>query len=294
VILYFDCDTGIDDSLALALLLAHDDVTIAGIGTVNGNTSAVQAAANTLGLLALAGRTGIPVAIGAGRVERGAAEVHGGNGVGGAALPPGGDPDPRPAVTLLMDLAREHEGDLHILATGPCTNLAEALYADPTLPGRIATVTVMGGAIRVPGNVTPHAEANIADNPAAAAAVLAAPWPVTLVPLDVSMTQRATEADRDALLATGHPLHAALAAMLPAYFDFYAGVLGERRIPLHDPLAAAVAVGDVTPAEAPSLGLRVDADGRITEDPDTPARTRVVLAVDPPAVPAIMSRILAA
>jgi purine nucleosidase len=294
VILYMDCDTGIDDSLALALLLAHDDVTLAGIGTVNGNTSAVQAAANTLGLLALAGRPDIPVAVGAGQVERGAAEVHGGNGVGGATLPAGPAPDPRPAVALLTDLAREHEGSLHILATGPCTNLASALQADPGLAARIASVTVMGGAVRVPGNVTPRAEANIADNPAAAAAVLAAPWPVTLVPLDVTLNHRATEADREALLATGKPLHAALAAMLPTYFDFYFGVRGEREIPLHDPLAAAIAVGDVTPADAPLLGLHVDDEGRITEDPGAPTRTRVVFSTDRPAAPVILSRILAA
>jgi purine nucleosidase len=293
MILYLDCDTGIDDSLAVAYLLARDDVELAGIGTVNGNTSAVQAAANTLGLLELAGRTGIPVAVGEGDFRRGAAEVHGDNGVGGVVLPPGPPPDPRTAVGLLLDLARLHPGELHLLATGPCTNLAAALRAEPGLPGLIASVTVMGGAVRVPGNVTEHAEANIADNPAAADEVLLAPWPVTLVPLDVSMQHRWSEADREALRAAGTPLAEALAAMLPAYFDFYEPGLGERRIPLHDPLAAAVAVGELAPAEAPELGLRVDPGrGSVIEDDGAPTRVRVVLSVDRPAGPVILDRII--
>ena len=66
MLIYLDCDTGIDDALALALLLARPEVTLAGVGTVNGNTSATQAAANTLGLLALAGRESVPVSVGGG------------------------------------------------------------------------------------------------------------------------------------------------------------------------------------------------------------------------------------
>jgi len=92
MILYLDCDTGIDDALAIALLLAHDEVTLAGIGTVGGNTSAAQGAANTLGLLALAYPDDIPVAAGdldphrvAGNERRGAVrgdDRHGGQGGG--------------------------------------------------------------------------------------------------------------------------------------------------------------------------------------------------------------------
>ncbi|MGX6606821.1 nucleoside hydrolase [Micromonosporaceae bacterium Da 78-11] len=293
MIFYLDCDTGIDDALAVALLLAHDDVELVGIGTVDGNTSAPQAAANTLGLLALAGRDDIPVAIGTGVPRGGAKAVHGGNGVGGVTLPAGGDPDPRSADQLLVDLARAHPGELHVLATGPCTNLAAALTAEPGLPGLVASVTVMGGAVRTPGNVTDRAEANIAGDPAAAAAVFAASWPVTLVPLDVTMSHRAGERDRAALQAAGTPLLTALADMLPVYFDFYEPRLGERRIPLHDPLAAAVAVGDIVPADAPELGLRVDVDrGVIIEDPGATTRVRVVLALDAPAEPVILARIL--
>jgi purine nucleosidase len=295
MLIYLDCDTGVDDALAIALLLGRDDVTIAGIGTVDGNTSAVQAAANTLGVLALAGRDDIPVAIGSGRHRGGAPAVHGGNGVGGVVLPGGGAADSRTAVELLVELARRHPGELHVIATGPGGNLAAAMVAEPRLPELVASVTVMGGAVRVRGNVTPHAEANFLDDPVAAGAVLAAPWPLTLVPLDVTMQHRWTEADARTLRDGGGALGRALADMLPVYFDSYEPRLGERAVPLHDPLAAAIAVGEVIPADAPMLGLRVDpGTARVVEDPSLPHRVRAVLSLDRPAAPVLLDRILSA
>ncbi|MGK5681389.1 nucleoside hydrolase [Actinoplanes sp. URMC 104] len=292
MLLYLDCDTGIDDAIALALLLAHDDVTVAGIGTVNGNTSAAQAAANTLGLLALAGRDDIPVAVGAGRWRGGTPHVHGGNGVGGVPLPRGGQPDSRTAGSLLVELARRHPGELHVLATGPCGNLAAALRAEPELPGLVAAVTVMGGALRTPGNRPEQAEANIADDPSAAAEVLAAPWPLTLVPLDVTLRHRWSEDDRAALAAARDPVNRAIAAMLPAYLDSYEPRFGARQLPLHDPLAAALATGLVTASDKPRLGVRVDvAHGRTVADPAAPG-IDVVLAVAEPAGPVILERLL--
>lgn len=234
------------------------------------------------------------MAIGEGVVKRGAATVHGDNGVGGVTLPEGGPADPRSATELLKELARAHPGELHLLVTGPCTNVAQALREMPEITDLVASVTVMGGAVRRPGNVTPRAEANIHDDPAAAAAVLSAAWPVTLVPLDVTMQNRWTEADRAALRAGGTALHEALADMTTSYFDFYEPELGVREIPLHDPLAAAIAIGELTAADAPQLPLRVDLEGAVGEDPSTPNLVRVVLALTEPGGPVVLRRLLGA
>jgi purine nucleosidase len=304
MILYLDCDTGVDDSLAIGVLLATPGVQLAGIGTVSGNTTAVQAATNTLGVLALAGHDDIPVAVGehhpmAGAFAGGAAHVHGDNGIGGVDLPPSarGPIDAR-ASDLLVELARARPGELEILAIGPLTNLARALLTEPRLPDLVAGVTVMGGAVRVPGNVTGHAEANIAGDPEAAAAVFGARWPVTLVPLDVTMRHRFDEADQQRLRAGGTPLRAALADMLTGYLDYYEPVLGIRETPLHDPLAAGILTGDLEPADAPAIGLRVDTGdgperGRISEDPAAGHPTRVVFSLARPGAPVILERLLA-
>ncbi|WP_228745453.1 nucleoside hydrolase [Paenibacillus sp. S150] len=60
-----DCDTGIDDALAILYALRAPDVVVEGITTVFGNIDVAQAADNTLRLLALA-KPGydIPVALG--------------------------------------------------------------------------------------------------------------------------------------------------------------------------------------------------------------------------------------
>ena len=294
---YLDCDTGVDDAFALAVLVGVD---LVGVGTVSGNTSAGQAARNTLDLLALAGHDTIPVAVGAhhplaGDFGGGASRVHGGNGIGGVSLPTAPrTPLATTAAEVLVKLSHEHE--LRIVATGPLTNLALALRLDPTLPDRVRDVTVMGGAVRVPGNITPHAEANIANDPEAAAAVLAAGWDVTLVPLDVTLQHRFDEHDRAALAQHGTPLTSALAEMISGYFDYYETVFGVRASPLHDPLAACVATGDVRVGEAPRLGLRVVLDGeergRLIEDPAGQARTRVVLTLAEPGAPVIRRLIL--
>lgn len=311
---YFDCDTGIDDSLALAYLLASPEIDLLGVGTVSGNTSSAQAAVNTLGLLQLAGRTDVPVAVGAHDFltrpfDGGAPHVHGHNGIGEIELAPADrrveDED---AAHMLIRLSHEHPGALEVIAVGPLTNLATALALDPTLPSRIAQVTVMGGAALVPGNITPVAEANIGNDPEAASATLSAGWPVVLVPLDVTMEHVFDESDRDALLAAEAPLPRTVAAMLDYYFDFYVETYGERCSALHDPLAAAIAVGGIRPVRAPAVAVTVDTTqgpgrGQVICDlrgqrrgaTDQPGATvRVVLSTDAPLAPHLVARMTGA
>lgn len=244
-----DCDTGIDDALALAYLLAEPAVEIVGVTTVSGNTDAARAAANTLSLFELAGEHDIPVAVGAHDFRArpyagGAPHVHGDDGVGGIALTAADRAhDARAAVELIDHLAARHP-DLTVLALGPLTNLAA--YAEATGVARFDRLVVMGGAFAHSGNVTAWAEANIHNDPEAAAVVLAQDWDTTLVPLDVTMTQTLDATDLVRLEAIPGALPQALAAMLPLYLDFYAGrVFPDRRCALHDPLAAMVAAGSL-------------------------------------------------
>ncbi|WP_431278979.1 nucleoside hydrolase [Leifsonia poae] len=310
---YFDCDTGIDDSVALAYLLASPEIEVVGIGTVSGNVSSAQAAENTLRLLALAGREDIPVAIGAhdplaGSFDGGAPHVHGVNGIGNIDLPPAvAVPLAEDAARLLVRLAHEHAGRLSVITVGPVTNIALALRLDPDLPSRVADVTTMGGAALVPGNVSPVAEANIWNDPEAAAELLKADWPVTLVPLDVTLENVLEEEDRRALLDADAPLARAVGEMLDFYFDFYVDLYGRRSSALHDPLAAAIAVGGVRATVAPAVGVVVDTSngpgrgqticdlrGQRLGPVDQPgAHVRVVLGTDRPLAEHLVERMLA-
>ncbi|MFI0425187.1 nucleoside hydrolase [Spongiactinospora sp. 9N601] len=305
--LYLDCDTGVDDALALALLLASPEVELAGVGTVNGNTGARQAAVNTLALLTLAGRTEIPVAVGAANAGAAVPHIHGGNGLGDVRLPhPLQRPTAESAADLLIRLSLRHTGRLHVLAVGPLTNLAVALDRDGTLPERVAGVTIMGGAARSPGNITAVAEANIGNDPESARRVFAAPWEITLVPLDVTLDNRLEEDDRRRLAAAPRPLARTLGLILDHYFDFYMSVYGRRCAALHDPLAAAVVIGCVEPLLAPRVSVVIDDTngpgrgqticdlrGRYLGYPDQPdAHSRVVLSTKEPLAPILMERLL--
>jgi purine nucleosidase len=74
--------------------------------------------------------------------------------------------------------------DLTIVALGPLTNLALAVERDAAAVRGVRRVVAMGGAVDVPGNVTPHAEFNVYVDPEALAHVLDAGVRFDLVPLE--------------------------------------------------------------------------------------------------------------
>ena len=67
-----------------------------------------------------------------------------------------------------------YPGELIGVATGPLTNLALALRAEPALPALLRRLVIMGGSYDHLGNTTPVAEWNINVDPEAAAEVFAA------------------------------------------------------------------------------------------------------------------------
>ena len=245
--LVLDFDTGIDDAIALLYLAAQSDIEILAAGSVHGNVTAQQGAVNTLRTLEQAGLPDIPVAVGAARplaqplsVE---AAVHGDDGLGNTSFgPPMGRLSDEAAAVQLVRLAREHPGELTILATGPLTNLALALLLEPELPGLVKNVVVMGGAVTCAGNVTGEAEANIWHDPEAADLVFQAGWDLTLIGLDVTM-KAVLEGERLKAVESGEGSIARFAsAVLQHYLNAYEGYLGGRGSAMHDPLAAAVAL----------------------------------------------------
>jgi purine nucleosidase len=307
-----DCDTGVDDALALFHLLSDPEVDLVGVSTVSGNTSAAQAADNTLRLLALAGRQDVPVAIGAHHFratefDGGVPHIHGDNGIGGVQLPTSPtDPLAESGAELIVRMARAHAGELRLIAIGPLTNLALALELEPELPTLVGELTIMGGAALAPGNATAVAEANIIGDPHAAEIVFAAPWTITMVGLDVTMGELIEVEDRERLLAAPGEVAPVLGEMLAVYFEFYRSVFGRPCSALHDPLAVAIATGEITASLAPVVRVAVDATdgpgrGQTVCDlrglyagypPQSGAHVRVVLATDRPYAPILTERLL--
>lgn len=266
---FVDCDPGIDDAVALAYLAARPEVEIAGVGAVFGNNAVEVTADNALRLLELYGRPDVPVAVGASRPlaqePRLAPHVHGANGLGDVELP---DPTRKPvsesAPELLVRLARENPGELDVLAVGPLTNLAVASGLEPKLPQLVRKIVVMGGAVSVPGNVAPHGEANIVNDPESAEHVLGAGFDLDLVALDVTMETVASPEWLAELAETPGEKARLTSAFLDFYAGFYTGVFGARQCAMHDPLAAAVLVDPHLITGAFEAPLRVETTGALT------------------------------
>lgn len=191
-----DCDPGLDD--ALALVLAHGDpgIALVAVTTVGGNVSLDATTRNALDLRAYLGFPSVPVAAGeAGPLVRAledASHVHGESGLGAVRLPQSEEPvDGRHAAELIAELVRAEPGGIHLVATGPLTNIARALERDPEIAGLVASFVIMGGSF-TRGNATPAAEYNIYADPEAAAVVFAAGWQVVMVGLDLTLQAIAT------------------------------------------------------------------------------------------------------
>jgi inosine-uridine nucleoside N-ribohydrolase len=175
-----------------------------------------------------------------------ATRYHGEDGLGD--LPDWPEVAVRPAgasaAELMVETARRHREELTVVAIGPLTNVALALARDAVALARVGRLVVMGGAVDVPGNVTPTAEFNAHVDPEATARVLAAGLPIDLVPLDATR-QAVLRRDRlaRALAEAPGPIAARVAAFTRHAFRVESED-GARGMLLHDPLAMAVAVLD--------------------------------------------------
>lgn len=233
-----DCDPGHDDLVAILLAARH--TALLAVTTVAGNAPLDRTTPNALGALRLFA-PGVPVHAGADRplvaAPEHAAGIHGESGLDGVTLPDGPErPEPTSAAERLLRESRETDG-LWIIATGPLTNVALALRADPALAGRIAGISIMGGGLRF-GNRTPSAEFNFWADPEAAAVVFASGAPILLCPLDVTHQVLVDAAFAARVRAIGTPAAVAVADACEVFAQRHEDVFFDAVVgPLHDPCA---------------------------------------------------------
>jgi purine nucleosidase len=238
-----DCDPGHDD--AMAILLAHGtpEISLAAITTVAGNHPVSLTTLNALRICTLAGITDVPVAAGCAaplvRPLLTAEEIHGTEGLEGH---PWSDPSvraaPGHAVDLIVDLVMASPGEITLVPIGPLTNIAMAARKEPRIVERVREVVLMGGSY-TGGNVTPAAEFNILVDPEAAAIVLGAGWPVTMIGLEVTRQASATEAVFSRIAALDSPVARGVVGMLRFYREQQKRAGGAAEPPVHDPCAVA-------------------------------------------------------
>ena len=271
-----DCDTGTDDAIALVCAANTPNVELRAVTTVAGNADLCYTAPNTLNLMRY---IGCPVKVSKGaetpikrklsevrekvNSEEGQIETHGDNGLGDIVLPVADDDFyALSAVDTIYEEAKACGGDLIIVATGPLTNIAEAIIKYPELKtGMIRKIVFMGGAAKG-GNTTAVAEFNWLCDPEAAHIVLMSGIPCVMVGLDV--TEKAELSDEfcdrvKTLKSNGAKICSEILEFMRARRD----TPGGESTLMHDALALAAAV---VPDVVKCRHLFVDAecDGRYT------------------------------
>jgi len=293
---FLDVDTGVDDALALIYLLASADADVVGIASTGGNVAVQQVCENNLGLLELCRAADIPVSKGSDETMtgpiRGPSKVHGPRGMGYAELPPTNRRlTSYDSAAAWVHAAHDFPGELIGVATGPLTNLALALRAEPALPTLLRRLVIMGGSYDHVGNTTPVAEWNISVDPEAAAEVFAA-WPVptgeqrqlpilcglnltrnvAITPEILARLAAAAEStstvmsvrdERGTRSSASNPLIRVIEDAMRLYMEGYNDIGHGYLAHLHDPLAAAVALDPELVATRPAT-VEVELTGTLT------------------------------
>ncbi|MBR2556628.1 MAG: nucleoside hydrolase [Aeriscardovia sp.] len=268
--LILDLDTGIDDTLAIAYALGSPEVELIGIVGTYGNVLLKQGVRNDLAITDLLGHpevkvyAGLPHALKKDSFEvlPVSAFIHGDNGIGNVSIPDSSrSVESESGVDFIIDAVKTYGKDLIYVPTGPQTNLAAAIKKAPEIVNEIGKVVLMGGALTVPGNVSPWSEANISQDPDAANDVFRSGIPATMVGLDVTLqtllTYKETQQWRDLDTPAGRFLADVTDFYIKAYETTAPGLGG---CGLHDPLAVGVAV-DPTLVTTLPINMQVDVEG---------------------------------
>ncbi len=240
-----DVDTGIDDAIGILLAEKSGQADILGITTVNGNTSLEQATINTRKVTKLLGRDDLKVVQGAARpllrepfFE---VSVHGNDGIGGALKEMEVEiRDEGFAPDFIIEQAKKYPGEITVILLAPLTNMALAIRKEPRLKDLLKELVIMGGAVDLPGNITPAAEYNMYIDPEAAKIVLHSGIPITMVGLDVTSNTLLTKKDVAAIKKG--PIHDFVAESTVHYMNHYLQRNGFEACSMHDPLAVGVAL----------------------------------------------------
>lgn len=185
--------------------------------------------------------------------------------------------DAADGIEYLIEQVREFGRDVTVLSTGPLTDVDAAITRAPDIASKLRLV-MMGGTLTQPGNCWDAvAETNIIQDPEAANRVFHSGADITMVGLDVTHQCLLTRSAADRWRATGTKRGRFLADL--ADFSIKANLEADTALfsggmPLHDPLAAAVAL-DSSLVDCFDLALRAETNtgdfngvrGRTTGDP---------------------------
>lgn len=260
-----DTDPGLDDAHAIAMATrsaAHPDLVFT---TVSGNVGIDTVTANAAWLIEQLAPT-VPLYRGAAAPlvgpGVGAAHIHGDDGLAGFPRTRAGIvPRPGHAALAIVEHARTHRAELHIIALGPLTNIALALALEPDLPNLVGSLTIMGGSPAQHGNASLAAEYNIYADAAAAEAVFSRMQRITLLTWDASLATRFSGEEMAAFWAGTSAEARLLGGLAEHRLSTDAAYAASADFGRADPLAMAIALRPEVVADSRHHRVHVVHDG---------------------------------
>ena len=188
-----NCDTGIDDAVAIMLAVKSGVVDLKLITTDLGNISPKQAAQNTINVLELIDADNIKVAAGDGvcfEKERERFVAHGKTGLGEYKfLKNKRKVIDRDAVEVLYEVLSESEEKITIICLSPVSNIAKLLTKYPNIREKIERIVYMVGSIEEIGkHEIPYPEFNVACDPEATEVLFNSKIQIDIVPMEMGHT----------------------------------------------------------------------------------------------------------
>lgn len=180
VILDTDIGDDIDDTWALAMLLGCPEVDLKLVVTDFADT--VTKARLVAKLLVAMGRSDIPIGVG---VRTSEARINQAEWLGDYALESYPGEVHEDGVQALIDAIHASPEPVTLVVIGPVPNIREALKRDPSIADK-ARIVAMAGSVDVGygGDPKPCPEWNVVADVPSYRALFAAPWEITIAPLD--------------------------------------------------------------------------------------------------------------
>lgn len=269
VILATDIGDDIDDTWALALLLRSPELDLRLVVTDYGDTA--YRARLVAKLLEVAGRSDVPVGVGLRQADKGGAQA---GWLGDYALARYKGKVHEDGVAALVDTVMASSEPMTLIAIGPPPTLHAALQREPRIAAKLR-LAGMYGSLREGYAVgsKPEPEWNVKAAPAAARALLAAPWAGSLVtPLETCGRVVLTGERYARVRASRDPLVRAVVENYRLWCPKQEWCrsdpknVAEQSSTLFDTVAVYLAFAhDLLSVE--SLGVKVGDDGMTTPDP---------------------------
>lgn len=275
VILDTDIGDDIDDTWALILALKSPELDVKLVVTDFGNT--VQRAKLVARVLELAGRTDIPIGIGIKENDDPGPQAEWVKGYDLAKYPGRVLKD---GVQALIDTAMASTEPMTLIAIGPPPNLKAALEREPRIAGKLRLAGMYGSIHKgYDGKPKPEPEWNVKASPAAARALLAAPWrEAILTPLDTCGRVQLSGERYARVRGSSDPLLRGLVEAFSAWCknrDWCAkdpALVSAKSSTLFDCVAVYLAISrDLVKTE--TTGVRVTDEGLTVPDPSARAFT---------------------